>query len=316
MLNHAKTALALWVVAAASASAMTAETAAPPPRFVFESMLDQYFDDSSGLLSFGDVELAFAPEPPFAGAVAVVNSENTIVAKFDYFPDYVVREGVFARARVQGPADVTLTTPGVYNIVYLIDGQPVSRLPVVLEETSTGDDPFNPEKTYRYFGLWERYAHVTMGEYKGEAFPLLTFWAGARDLGEKKRGEGFNATLSRDGEVIGHSIAQRGSIEDRHYRRVTTILYRPHDDKNAANAEPLLKAEWFKDGDYEITIRRASDDTVLRTFVYSAKDGAMVPLAESSLSHEPAIDTVLGRVSRKNRTQFEFHEASWIRVKP
>lgn len=300
---------------AAPHAARVETISAPTPQFIYESMLDVWCHDASGLMRFGDVELAFAPEPPFVGAVAVVDGTNTIIARFDYFPDYVVKEGVFARARVQGPAEVSLTKPGVYNIVYLIENQPVSRLPVVVEEKTAGDDPFNPQKTYQFFGLWQRYAHITINEWKEQPFPVLTFWAGARDLGDTRRGEGFVATLSRDGVAVGHSIAQQGSIEDTHYRRVTTSLYEPHEEKNSANAVPLLKDAWMIDGDYELTIARRSDGTIIRIFAYTAKDGRIEPLSETALDFEPAIDRITPRVSRKNRTLFEFHEAIWIRAK-
>ena len=46
------------------------------PVFIYEQLLDTYFDDSSGLISFGSYDIAFAPEAPLNAAVAVVDSEK------------------------------------------------------------------------------------------------------------------------------------------------------------------------------------------------------------------------------------------------
>ncbi len=51
-----------------------------PPAIDFESIMNGYFDDSSGLISFGDYRIAFAPEGQFNGLVAVLNAKGEIVA--------------------------------------------------------------------------------------------------------------------------------------------------------------------------------------------------------------------------------------------
>lgn len=283
------------------------------PAVIYESMLDCYFDEESGLMSFTELDFAFAPEEPLNAAVAVVNSDNTVVKSFEFFPDYRWREGVFARAKVKGPADVTLTTPGVYNIVFLVDGKPVSRLPVVLEQTSAGDDPFDPEKTYRFYGLWKVCGHLTMQNSGDEQYPRLTFWVGARDLPEGKTKDGFSVTLKRDGEVIGHSKRTLGHISNEHYRRVTSDLFEPHTERQTPNAQILMLDEWSKDGDYEIVVTRKSDGGVIRSFTYTARGGKILPLPNSALDYEPRIDYVVPKVTKKGSNKYEFVDAIWLK---
>lgn len=287
------------------------------PVFIYEQLLDTYFDDTSGLISFGTYDLAFPPDAPFNAAVAVVNSENTVVESFPFFPDYKNKEGAFARAMVQGPADVTLTEPGVYNIVFLVDGQPATRLAVALEQTSAGDDPFDPEKTYRFYGLWQVYAHLTMSEWKGEDWPILSFWAGSRDLTQQDAfTEPFSVTLTRDGETIAHSKKTENVIRNGHYKRLEVKLYEPHTEKETPNAVPFTRAGWIEDGDYELIVTRAGDGKEIRRFVYTAKDGKIGRLPQTDLGHEPRLDAIVPRVRKKGSTGFEFVEAIWLQQKP
>lgn len=283
------------------------------PAFVYESVLDTYCDAENGLLSFREYDLAFAPEGPLDAKVVVTNDQNTIVASFAFRPEYRFRSGVFARAAVEGPADVTLTDPGVYNIIFLVSGEPVTRLPVVLEETSAGDDPFDPAKTYRYFGLWQTYAHLTTKDAAQGQRRQLTLWIGGRDLPEGAAKDLFAVTLKRDGEVVAVSKKDHGHIPTGHYRRQTIDLFLPHDERQSQNAGLFAAEEWARDGSYELTVTRRSDGQVIRTFAYEAKDGTIAPLPDTQLGFEPAIDYIVPRVVEKNVTEYGFVEVVWLR---
>ena len=82
-----------------------------PPAVVYESLMDSYFDDESGLISFSTFDLAFAPETAENIVVGVLNSSGEVLAQFSAYPDYKIKEGVFARFQVQRPADVQLSEP-------------------------------------------------------------------------------------------------------------------------------------------------------------------------------------------------------------
>ena len=290
-----------------------AAIAAPPPAFTYQSMLNTYFDDESGMISIRDIDLAFAPDGEINAAVVVTDSNNTVVKSHKFYPDPRWRNGVFARLSEVGPADFQLTEPGVYNIIYLIDGKPVSRIPVVLEQTSAGDDPFDPQKTYRFYGMWQVYGFLTMNIWKDEPYPELNLWLGGRDLPEGKNKEMFQASLKRDGQVLAHSKRTQGIFKDGHYQKIRTSLYHPHTERETPNALPFMLSDWTKkDGDYTLEITRNSDGQAIRSFVFTVKDGSIVPLPATALGHEPHVDYIVPRVLKAGSSSYEMEEAIWL----
>ena len=183
-----------------------------PPAIDYEHIMDGYFDDTSGLISFTDYRIAFAPEPPFNGFVAVLDVEGNIVGKHEFYPDYVNREGIFATIRAKNPADVTVTKPGLYTIVFVANNIPITRFLVRLEQTSAGEDAFDPEKKYRFDGYWRTMAHLTISSWKDEPFPQLTMWVGGKDLTADAKKDYFIAALLKEGEVLAHSKVQLHDI--------------------------------------------------------------------------------------------------------
>lgn len=288
--------------------------AAPQPAVTYQSMLNLYFDDTSGLISIKDVDLAFAPTGDIKAAVALVDSNNTVVQSHKFYPDPRFRDTVFARLTEVGPADFNVTKPGVYNIVFLVDGKPVSRLPVRLEQTSKGDDPFNPVKTYSYAGLWPLYAFLKMDKtWKNETFPELHLWVGNRDLAKGAKKDLFQVVLKQGEKVVAHSKETQGFIANKHYQEVRLNLYHPHSRKTIANAIPFVISDWTKqDGDYLIEVHRQSDKALIRRFNLTVKDGKIQPLAASELGHQPAIDYIVPRVT-KGSQRYEFVEAIWLK---
>ncbi len=286
------------------------------PAFLFEPMLDTYFDGQSGLIAFhgNGYDLAFPPDEPLQAVMAVVDDTDTVVQGFPFRTQYANRtdNGAIARAMMDGTAEITLTEPGVYNIVFMIDGALVSRLPVVLERVQTGDDPFEAETHYRYFGLWQRYAYLSMNTWRGKDWPTLTFWAGMRDFAEESHRLPFLVELHRDGELVAHSRPTEGTVPFEHYQRLESRLYHPHDRKSASNAEPFLAADWSVDGDYTVTVSRQTDGQPIRRFAYTAVDGGIQRLDEARIGFEPAIDYRPARVRDKSSPGYEFVDAIWI----
>ncbi|MEM9314396.1 MAG: hypothetical protein AAGA95_07195, partial [Pseudomonadota bacterium] len=256
-------------------------------------------------------DIAFAPEQ-LNGAIAVVDAQNTVVKSFPFRPEYRWREGVFGKAQLVGPADIQLTEPGVYNIVALIDGKPVSRIPVGLEQTSAGDDPFDPVKTFRYYGLWAVSAHLTMRESGDTKIPELTFWAGGKDLPNGARGDGFVARLYRDEQLIGNSRRTTGHIPAGHYQRLKTFINEVHEPGEEVNAKPLTIDTWTQDGQYTLTVARKKDDQLIRRFRFTVANGEFVPMANTQLGYEPGVDYKAPRATRKGANRYEFVEVIWI----
>ncbi len=285
----------------------------PAPAFDFSDVMDTYFDDESGLLSLDRFIVAFTSEEKFVGEAVVVNSKNEVLARYPFFQTYQMRDGVFGRVSVQGPAEVRLTEPGVYNLVFLVDGKPATRLAFILEQTSAGEDPFNPVKKYRFDGLWRMYAYLTMKTFKDEPYPELNFWVGGKDLPEGEDKDMYRVDLYRNGEAIGHSKKSLGYIGNGHFKWNKIDVYMPHEYKNSVNALLLPWAEWVADGSYELRVSRQSDGQLIRLFTYEAKNGKIVELPQTKMGFEPQLDYMMPRVKRRGGSMFKVIEAIWLR---
>lgn len=282
------------------------------PTFDFENVLNTYFDDESGLISFQDSKVIFAPESAFNGRVAVLNSVNKIIASFPFLKEYRPKNGIYARVQIQTPADVTLTEPGIYTLVYVVDGKPVTRLPVRLELASSGNDPFNPKKTYRYDGYWRTFAFITMGTFKAEKFPLLNYWLGGKDLAAgKNRGRPF-VILYRDGNMVAHSQKTQGHFMTGHFKHAEINLYHPHKQGKEYNAKPFLLKDWLVDGKYEIRVTRQSDGAMIRSFDFKVVNGKFEEHPRTKLGYQPQTDYIAPRVQKRGSTTVELTEAIWI----
>lgn len=282
------------------------------PTFDFDALLNTYFDDESGLISFQDGRVIFAPEGSFNGQIAVLNSANKIVANFSFYNEYKVKNGVYARAMVQTPADITLTQPGIYTIVWMVDDKPVTRLPVRLEIAAGGDDPFNPGKKYRFDGYWRTFAFLT-NVAVSEDMTELHYWLGGKDLAPgKKTGKPF-VVLYRDGKMVAHNKKQGpGIIRAGHFDRAKTLLYFPHDIKKEANAIPFRLKDWLVNGKYEIRVTRLSDGEKIRSFDFKVINGKFEAHPRTKFGYEPQTDFIAPRVQKKGSTILELEEAIWI----
>jgi hypothetical protein len=287
---------------------------AHPPAVDLEAMLDTFFNNSNGIMRFDEYVIAFAPPGSITGKVVVMNEARRVVAEFPFFQEYRNTDGVFARAAVQGPADITLSEPGTYNLLFTVGGTPVSRLPFVVQK-SVGGDPLNPKTSYRLRGLWSQMGHLTMRTARDQQIPVLSLWLGSNDLPEGAARGMFTARLFRGGRLVATSKRSQGEIFAGHYKRTTIDLYHPHEERQAQNAQPFTLADWTQSGSYELRISRQSDDALLRSFPYTAAGGAIVPLPQTALSHEPTLDYITPRIARKNTNTFEIIETIWLRSK-
>jgi len=283
------------------------------PVVAFDSLLNTYFDASNGTVAFESYDFAFAPDEPLNAQVALVDSSNTVLAAFPFFDTYRVRNGVFGRALVQGTPAYQLTEPGIYNIVVLVDGKPVSRLGVALVQTSAGDDPFKPQKTYRFDGLWRSHAYFTMTDSGEKKIPKLNLWVGSIDLPQGKARDAFGATLLRDGERVAHTKEDLGFLAAGHFDWQRIGFFHPHERKNAANARAFTATDLVVDGSYVIEVKRASDGKLLRSYDFQAAGGKLVPLPETQFGFQPGIDYLLPRTVNRGSSDYEFVEAFWIK---
>lgn len=288
--------------------------AAPIPAITYQSMLNTYFDDKSGLIRIGDIDLVFAPKGDINASVAIVNSKNKIVKNYKFYPTPRFRDGVFARLTEVGPAEFNLTDPGIYNMVFLFNGKAISRLPIKLEETYSGKDPFNPEKTYRYTGLWQIFAFLTTDKlWKGKRFPELHLWLGGKDLAKGTKQDMFKAVVKRGGKIIAHSKETQGHITNKHYQDTSIRLYHPHTRNKIANAIPFDLSDWTQNnGSYSVEVYRKADGARIRSFNYRVKDKKIISLKATQLNYKKHIDYIVPRVTVSS-SKYKFVEAIWLK---
>ncbi len=282
-----------------------------PPAIDFETALDTFFSNETGVLRLGTHVLAFAPERGSRVEAAVLGPDRKTLARHAFHDDGRLRTAVFERVSVQGPGEIPLTTTGDHNLLFLVNGKPVSRLAFRLEATAQGDDPFNPRTIHRLLGPWSRFAHLTLHTFKDQPVPRLSLWLGGVDLPAGARQDQFHASLLRGGREVAHSKRALGSFAAGHYKRTAIDLFHPHEEKAAANARLFLWSDWLVDGAHVLRITRKSDGAELRTFDFEVADGAIRPLARTQFGHEP-LDYIPPRVQRKNTNTFEMIEAFWL----
>ena len=287
----------------------------PKPAFDFEHLLNSKFHATSGMLMLDRYIVGFAPENATT-ELLLFNDKNEIVAQNKFWDDAQERHGIWSVVKPQPPQQIKLDKPGIYQMLFRVNGEPATRFPFRLVQTSAGDDPFNPQKTYAFDGLWKRYASVRLKDYtfkRNGTAPKFTVWTGQFDLAQGEKKGRFSAELSLDGKVVAESNKGKdGFIANEHYRAESFTLVVPHEKKDATNAPPYL-LEDYADGDYRLRIVRQPDGHVLRDFELSVVDGKISPLAQSELNHEPHIDYLMPRVDDDStRNVFQMEEAIWL----
>ena len=302
------------VVVVVAFGGMLAPTArANAPAVEWESAMDTFFHADNGTVRLGDYVIAFAPDGEIKGEVAVLGPDRKVRARFPFLAEPRVRSDVFARVGVQGPAEVQLTEPGIYNLIFVVAGKPVTSLPFVLKAGPAGD-AFKPARTFVFDGPWRNWAHLTMRDFKGQQVPQLSFWVGGPDLPKDAKKDMFQATLYRDGKPVANTRKTQGNIAPGHYKRATIDLFHPHADKEP-NPKPFVLGDWLVDGPHELRVTRQSDGATLRSFTFTVADGKVTPHPRTALDFEPHVNHITPRVAKKNVNVFEMTEAIWIEGK-
>lgn len=300
----------LFTIATTLASPARAE--APQPTFDFERLLNTKTFFNGGNFQLQDLVMGFAPESSTT-EISLYNDKREVVARQTAFEGYQGRDGVWAIVRPK-PEQIRLETPGIYQLVFSVDGVPATRFPFRLVQTSAGDDPFNPEKKYAFDGYWKRLATVRLKPYDFKRvghWPLMTAWFGELDLPEGKNKDGFEADLIHNGKLVAQADRRGGFIAREHYRPREIKLLHPHAPNEKTNAPPYL-LEDYADGDYELRLTRHSDRNVFRNYRFKVTQGKLVHMDRSALGYQPAIDYLLprGMLGRKAKTTME--EIYWI----
>ncbi|MEZ5906361.1 MAG: hypothetical protein R3C69_15120 [Geminicoccaceae bacterium] len=305
----------LWTATILSAALAPLAAAAQsyPVTFGMQTAMETFFGED-GIVSFGEYDAAFVPPDGLAAEVVLADEAGNVLGRFPFHDSYRFQDKVFARIGVVGPADVQLDTPGIYNIFFLVDGEIATRLPFVLKQASDGSDPFDPEKTWTVDGFWRQLGYMTEQNSSAGPAPRFTFWTGGVDLPEGASGDGYVASLVRDGEVIAHSKRTTGHIPSGRFTRTTFELFHPHGEKETPNAEVVTLADLATQPDGELLLRifRTSDNALIRVFHLNMAGGTLQQHQRAVLGYEPQMDFILPRVVRAGANAYELVEATWF----
>jgi len=283
------------------------------PVFTFDSTLNMFFSEDNGNLMFGDHVVAFAPEGQFNGKAMIADQAGNLLMQADFFPDYQFTHQVFGKVRIKAAAGHQLTEPGLYQIVFVVDGTPVTRMPIVVRQTGAGDDPFKPVKTYAYDGFWRTFAYLTYGEFKDEKTVTVNYWVGSLDLADPAKGEMFIIELIHNDEVIAHTPRTQGHIAPGHFEWGNLTLRHPHEKGKEVNAPMFMHKDWVaNDGLYELRFRRQKDGQMIRSLDFQVLNGEIQQHPRAALDYQPRIDFIAPRVQKRGGNMFEMLEAIWI----
>ena len=283
-----------------------------PPAIDYTSILRTRFFET-GQISFGDVDIVFAPPPPADVGVSVRKADGTVIGQFGYFPDYVFADKAFARVRVRGPADVRLPGPGDYLIEFTVNGRPATRFPFTVRAAAAGGgDPFDPARGVQFDGPWRRLGFLITRQVGQSRLVDLVFWTGGADLPPGRQKDQSVARLLRDGTLIGHSKRAQGHLAAGPFKESIHAFFAPHDGRQAHAAPAIPLDQFLADGRYEIRIERQSDGGLLRAFRFAASGGRIGALPRSALGYAPAVDFLAPRVFATNTGQYQFREAIWL----
>ncbi len=267
-----------------------------PPAIDYTSILRTRFFET-GQISFGDVDIVFAPPPPADVGVSVRKADGTVIGQFGYFPDYVFADKAFARVRVRGPADVRLPGPGDYLIEFTVNGRPATRFPFTVRAAAAGGgDPFDPARGVQFDGPWRRLGFLITRQVGQSRLVDLVFWTGGADLPPPPSGPPRRspvgrrdcvAKLIRDGTLIGHSKRAQGhppphTLAAGPFGKESVIhaFFAPHDAAAGARGTgdffffiPCSISSWPTDATRSAMIERQSDGGLLRAFRFAASGG-------------------------------------------
>ncbi|MEM0962729.1 MAG: hypothetical protein AAGK21_09370 [Bacteroidota bacterium] len=190
------------------------------------------------------------------------------------------------------PLGYELTEGGDYEIVYSVDGDPFWRMPFTVTK-SGGDDPYNPDATYRLDGLWNDHAYV-LHDKGGEGAWDVKLWLHAADF---TRSERYNPNVDshlyiyREGEsepTLQSSLGA-GFINNGNWVRTDFRLQEKHRYDSAAGTWEFTNYldydRLLPDGEYRIEVHVA--DALYGTYPLSIRDGVPVHTGAQAPGADP-----------------------------
>lgn len=185
-----------------------------------------------------------------------------------------------------------LEQPGAYAITYEANGEPFWAMPFTVT-ASGGDDPYNPERTFRLDGLWNDHAYL-LHDKDGEGAWDFKLWIHAQDFTRSDRYNADEPTqlfVYPEGESTPALLAESGKsfINNGNWNRADFRLHKRHRYDSAAQRwETLSYTDYDRllpDGEYRIELHIGGD--LYGTYPLTVRDGLPIHTGAQASGADP-----------------------------
>lgn len=278
--------------------------------------------DRSGALTLMNFDLVFGPADGANVEITLKTAAGEEIKSFETRPEYLASRDAFSRVMVNGALYARLDA-GSYLLDFVVEDELATRFPFDVVSEGDDGDAFTTSDKKQFIGPWQElaYLHFTKAhnfsadtEYKAVNFRM---WGSKDDLSPDSSGEKLTATLTRDGELMGHSKEPVGFLSNnKPVNRVDMVIFQPHGKEEEANVLGVSEAELLGgDHTYQLTVKRQEDGAVIRDFTFESKGGELVPLPRTDLDHTPHHEYLAPRAAVLGSQNYEFEPVHWLQMK-
>lgn len=195
--------------------------------------------------------------------------------------------GVFSRLTGYHANEFYFTQAGAYEVTFLCNGAPMTRLPFSVFVKSDGDD-FNPRKFFYVQGEWDDWGFLHMP--LDESDPAQVWcWARVVSMTETPGAVRYTAEIRKDGDVIADcGDAFTSSHEWQQFK--FSMKYPENKGGAYMKSTELLERG---DGTYHIVMKH--DNKMHRVWKFEVVDGKPVRHARQASDHSPRTSYMIPR---------------------
>ena len=271
------------------------------PTVQLTDLMGLRFFPKLGLFQFDGVQLAF-PKAGESYALELRQAGGATIYKTDLNLEQVSGFPAFGwLAPVErGSDNFKLTNAGKYELAVRMGNQDLS---VVAFEAKTSDsgDAFNPVKTFRLIGPWDKLAYFYSKDGNPNASLYVVGWVNDAEFGPNRDDKWVMVQITKGSSVLCKSVV---FVDAPHWSR-----YR-FDVAKANNAQCTLADIQRADGDYVLEFR--SKTKLLRRFNFKVAGKQIRRIARNTL---PFLSSNWGGIpSKLVNSDLELQEMFWLEV--
>jgi len=273
------------------------------------SLMDQRFYEQRGAFMIEHLQLVFPQQATGALRLVIRSAAGAEVAAVDLRKEEMGFEA-FSDLRAQGPGILEVGQPGAYVIGVEHEGTMLTSFSFTMR-VDTGDDPYNPKKSFTRVGPWSELAYLAQPTGEPDRPLTLHWWSRLGQTPGVKHPQ-CTAELARGGSTVArtHSPISVGTEIWQHLSRslATTAA------KKGPFTQAMLTAQ---DGTYTVAVDCAGKR--VRTYSLQVKDGRVVEIPRTQLGHQPPQDFLAPRridTSSGSGSRYKMENVFWMQATP